>query len=385
MAIIVRKNKKGPVTYQVKVRDVAGVWFPTSSFQDREAAVSEELRLLKLRRQGARAIGDDAKKVSLDEYWSVWSVENRSRSGEGWRISQDQMFRDYVSPVLGSMKLIEIQTPEIGRCLKRARDMGRSEQMVKHVYSLLRSMFGDAVEYYEMLASNPVKAKFHRPKVSKKKRNFLPPDLAWKLLSHCRSHYAGPAIWLQTLAAMRCEAAIPLEFGAIQWDLDQILIRRAWKQKVGRVEEFPKGKDWEYVPMIPKLKAYLWEHWERSGRDPHALVCRNFRGTEMLTYNTYHKVLTAVCRDAGLPRVTTHELRHSSTEIWVQAGATTEDIRRLLHHRSVTTTMNYIHRTDDRLRALAARVDSGTMFPNSFPNGNKEPYAKPEQEAAYVH
>ena len=55
--------------------------------------------------------------------------------------------------------------------------------------------------------------------------------------------------------------------------------------------------------------------------------------------------------------VTPHNLRHSATEICVRfGGANMEDIRRLLHHKSVETTKRYMHRTDQRTKEIASRV-----------------------------
>jgi site-specific recombinase XerD len=55
-------------------------------------------------------------------------------------------------------------------------------------------------------------------------------------------------------------------------------------------------------------------------------------------------------------RVTPHELRHSCTELYVQAGASAEDLRRLLNHKSLAATIRYMHRTDERLQRIASQV-----------------------------
>ncbi len=65
-----------------------------------------------------------------------------------------------------------------------------------------------------------------------------------------------------------------------------------------------------------------------------------------------------MCDEANVKRVSPHGLRHSCTEIWIRKGATLEDIRRLLGHKSVETTRRYIHRTDERLIELAKEIRS---------------------------
>ncbi len=66
--------------------------------------------------------------------------------------------------------------------------------------------------------------------------------------------------------------------------------------------------------------------------------------------------LTKICKELSLPRVTAHELRHSCTELYIEAGASAEDIRRLLNQSSLTATARYIHRTDERLTKIAGNI-----------------------------
>ena len=63
-----------------------------------------------------------------------------------------------------------------------------------------------------------------------------------------------------------------------------------------------------------------------------------------------------MCFEAGVEKISPHELRHSCTEIWFQHGATLEDVRRLLGHKNVETTQRYVHKTDDRLIKLAKGI-----------------------------
>lgn len=396
MAIVKRKNKNGSITYQVKVKDSVGRWFPTPGFRSLSEANIEESRLLELKEKGGHAISHDARTTTVREYWDVWSVENRTEVSEGWKISEKQMYRDYVDGPIGKVKMADVTAPMIGSLLKSMKDQGLSDQMRKHVYSLCRKMFLDAVEYYEMLGKSPVKPKFHRPKVATKQPEFLTPDGARILLEEsrkipARGSYLGPAVWLQTLASLRAEAALPLAFFQIHWDRDQILICRAWKEKVRKLEEFPKGDSWEYVPMPPPLKEYLRELYEKAGRDDQAFVCKSLKG-KMLPYNTYLQGLKRLCRRLGLSEIATHGARHTSTELYVEVGASLEDLRRLLTHKHSSTTERYVHKTGSRLSAIASRVradlrvipggEQHLSFPESFPNGKEQSYAASKGDEA---
>lgn len=361
MAIVHRKNKDS-TTYQVRIKDLGGQWYESRSFRNLTDAKKEELKLMDLKRMGTRATSDEAKNITLAQYWEIWSRENRSAVSDGWKITQDQMYRDFILPVLGNLKMIDIRAPQIGRLMSRAKELGLGDQTRKHVYSLVRKMFNDAVEYYEMLATNPVKARFHRPQVSERKRAFLVPKQAWKFLEFTRDHYLGPAIWLQTLAGLRPGEVQALKWKSLSFDPDQILICSAYNNKTSVLQDFPKQQDWAYAPMPPQLKEYLMT----LPRDPDGFVAHGAKGG-MLPYHTYLVALRRLCVDAGVLEVTPHELRHTCTEIYVQAGASAEDIRRLLNHSGFTATKHYIHRTDERLTSIAGKLELDN-FSHNFSN-----------------
>lgn len=369
MAIENWTMKNGEKRFRVKVKDARGTWFPSRTFLTKKEAMILEAKYIDLKLKGIRVDNGDATVTTVNDYWDVWSRENRIDVSDGWKKSQDQMYRDYVLPLLGKELMGDVGAPEIGHVFSRMKKLERSAQLRKHVYSLLRHMFGDAVEYYEMLPVNPVKPKFHRPKVAKTKRAFLSPTDAWKLLDHVRGHYAGPAIWIQTLAGFRVEAIIGLTWRNVLWDLNQILVCAAWKYKVRRMEAYPKGKDWEYFPMVPQLKEYLLALRALHKYQDDDFVCQA-KGGGMLPYDSYEGALKRLCASAGVTILGTHELRHSCTEIWMHAGANQEDIRRLLGHKNGSTTLAYIHRTEDRLTRLAKSIGNegnGNVFELKVP------------------
>jgi integrase len=350
------KTIRGEIRYQVKVRDPEGQWFPTRSFLTKEEALKEEAALLGLKRAGRYSFSQDARRETVNSYWEVWGAQRRADTSEGWQISQNQMYRDYIAPVIGTVLMIDVCPPLIQEVLNRVKELGRGDQMRLHVYSLCHRMFEEAVQIYDMIPSNPVKPKYHRPVVKEKKPDFLSPAQSLALLDEARKHeYLGPAIWVQIYASLRCEAMMALDWASMSWDSNQILVRRAWKQKVGKMENYTKNGSWAITPLIPILKAYLRECWEKSGRAPDGYVCRGVKGG-MLPYETYLRALRALCKKADVPVVTPHELRHSSTELWILAGATREDIARLLHHSSSETTGRYMHRSEARLMFIGQNV-----------------------------
>jgi hypothetical protein len=131
MAIVRRMNSKREVSYQVKVRDPLGRWYPSQTFATKAQADVYERQLLGQRDQGDMALQSSQRELSVESYFQIWSAQCRGDVSEGWKISQDQMARDYVLPHLGHRKLIEVRPQDIGWTLEQVRLKGLSAQTVK--------------------------------------------------------------------------------------------------------------------------------------------------------------------------------------------------------------------------------------------------------------
>jgi integrase len=368
MAVIQRKLKSGVIRWQVRRRDPSGMWYPSLFFESEAEALAQDEDLKKLSKKNKRAMPGEARRYTVHQYWEVWKDDCRDDVTEGWKKSQDQMAKDYILPVIGKVTMAEVDGPSIGKIFSRMKQRGLSDQMRLHVYTLVATMFRAAVGYYKLLAESPVLPEYHRPKVAKTKRDFLRPSQSLLLLEAAKVHpFLGPPVWLETVAAFRTEATIGVGWEHVDWDANQFELRRFWKKKERRLADFPKEKEAERVPIAPMLKTYLLELWLKRGKPATGFICLGPNGG-MLSTSTFEKGLSRLCKQAGVPRVTPHELRHSATELWQRAGANTEDLRRLLNHASASTTLGYIHRTDERLAEISQGV--GTL--SNVPFGNKK-------------
>lgn len=385
MAIEKRLKKGGTFSYRVRVQDPNGDWYPSETFGTEHEAKARELELEKKKFKGGTTKTGEARRTTLDDYWSVWSDDRRDETSPGWIISQDQMYRDHVKPLLGGCMMLEIKAPHIGRVLSQLKARGYADNTRKHVYGLLRQMFADAVNYYEMLEENPVKAEFHKPKVVEAEAEFWKPEDAWKFLEFAGTMERkrktmldlAPPAWLQIQGALRVGEAQALKWSNVLFGSDQIRICEIWNNKTKKHQPYPKGKKPSYVPMTPALKRFLLDRFSRATSE---YVAPSWCG-KMMSYDTYLRALSRGCTLAGLPILTTHSLRHSATEIWFQAGASTEDIRRLLNHAAgSSSTKRYIHRSEGRLQDIARsiapglRVIDGGVSHLITQNGEKETF-----------
>jgi len=248
---------------------------------------------------------------------------------------------------------MEIKAVDIGMLFAQLERKGLSAQSILHIYNVLHKMFGDAVEFFELIDINPVRKRF-RPKVHRIEREFLSPADSWRLLDSCKDHPLGAAVWISLLSGLRPGEVQALKWSAVDFERSQILIQATFNRKLWVMQDCPKQGDWGRAPMPAVLADFLRP--KAKGRMESDFVCPNILGG-MLSYESFNRrMLPQFCKQAGVKRITPHELRHSCTELYVQAGASAEDLRRLLNHKSLSATLHYMHRTDERLQGIALKV-----------------------------
>lgn len=352
MAIEVRISASGMRRYRVRVKDKTGRRFPSKTFVRRTDAERHERTVLQRVDSGAQAVRDLVRRMTSSDFLLKWHSECRSEVSEGWRNDQLRMIRDYVFPVIEHVKLQDLSPLHVGRVIARIRELGKSEQLALHVYNTLHKALEDAIHHYEILDKNPVRRRY-KPSLVKKARMFLSPPQSLNLLQATRNDRLGPAVWISLLAGLRPSEVMALRWEAVNLDLRLITIKAAYKRKVRRIEPYPKQANWGRAVMPPDLGTYLQtKRGDREGSD----FVASIDGKEMLSYHVLYKGVRQWCSRLGLPVVTPHELRHSSTELLVDAGASAEDLRRQLNHSSLVSTKAYIHRTDERLRQITDRI-----------------------------
>lgn len=95
------------------------------------------------------------------------------------------------------------------------------------------------------------------------------------------------------------------------------------------------------------------------GRDAADLLFPSPRGDVLRVRNMRRSWFDRAARDAGVPGLTPHELRHNAASIAVSAGASVLAVQRMLGHDKPSTTLNvysdlFDHDLDDLADRLAA-------------------------------
>lgn len=94
---------------------------------------------------------------------------------------------------------------------------------------------------------------------------------------------------------------------------------------------------------------------EPSGSD---LVFTSPQGAVLRVQRFRRSYFDRAAKEAGVPGLVPHELRHTAASLAISAGATVKSVQRMLGHASVTLTLDrYGHLFPDELDGVALRLD----------------------------
>jgi integrase/recombinase XerD len=183
---------------------------------------------------------------------------------------------------------------------------------------------------------------------------WIPTDEQWRcVLETARQEPLRNRLMLALAydAALRREELCALETGDID-PAHRLLHIRAenTKNRQARVVPYSAATGLLYA-------AYLADRRELS-RERGALflsASRRNRGQPVSIW-TWSKVVTGLAERAGVPQLTTHTLRHLCLTDLARAGWDLHEIARFAGHRSLQTTLLYIHLSG---RELSAKLERG--------------------------
>lgn len=124
-----------------------------------------------------------------------------------------------------------------------------------------------------------------------------------------------------------------------------------------RVEQ-GKGRKDRYTLLGPRLLAELRHYWQVY-RPAQPWLFPQRRKAAPMDPTTAQKLYYAAKRRAGITKAGgIHALRHSFATHLLEAGTDLPTLQRLLGHDSITTTMRYVHVTQQRVAAQGSPLES---------------------------
>lgn len=340
--------------YQARLEGADGKYL-TRVFRTKGEAEEQERKWKQEKRDGMIGTVAD-RQVTVDDFFQDWFQALKGSTSEaentGWRDIQEQLYEDFVFPAIGAFKLRAVTPQHIKKVLNEMARVGRANQTRKHVYNMLRKMFGDAIEDYQYITFNPVLKKL-KPEVHTAEASHLQSlEQIRRLLRGGEGRFFEIALWLQIYLGLRVGEVEALLWEDIDLEAGTLSVRRTFVRQTNQVRDYPKGKKQFTLAVPPELWELLRE---RRATSMSEYVATSTTGG-MLQYKSYLIGLRNLCKELGLPILGTHGLRHTTFSLYKQYGASKADMRELFAHSSNNVTERYLHGEGTNLQRVAKQI-----------------------------
>lgn len=343
-----RKRKHGLV-YVLRYRlRQGGKWIEKT--EELKGARTEKAACIaanKRMREINRLNNSDSMTVSdfINELWQ----KHLSKKKPSTISSYNSLIERFVIPTFGDRLVNTITPAELTLFFSSLEKQGHKGQYLLNLYSLMSAIFSLAVEY-ELIETNPIRPKLHRPEVSRKEKPVLTCEQIQVFLSKVPERY-----WLMLVL----DAIIILRRGeltALRWlnlnceTRSLSITHNLWRGHLVR----PKTSESEKVFMLPDdIFELLLKHREKSKFNrPEDFIFCNEDGSAIQPDHVIRSVIHPALKASGIePQPYAygfHLLRHSGATLLY---GLTKDVKlvqsQARHSRLSTTTDIYIHGSEE--------------------------------------
>jgi integrase len=290
------------------------------------------------------------------------------------RMYYSQVVRQHIVPRLGRKKLQQLRSVDIVEAerfwleegwLRTATQRGLSAKSVANIHRILHLALRHAVDW-KLLAANPIEG-VRPPRWERKEQAWLDLDQARSLVHHLENTSAGTAVLVKLSTGLRMGELLGLrwreiDFGArsialqqqLQWIAGQGYVMRAVKSHRSRR---PVSIDADLVDVLRaykvrqnEIRLQAGELWQQSD-----LVFANEVG-RYLTPDQVRRALLRALRDASLPRIRPHDLRHTHASVLLRLRTPMKVVQERLGHSSYAITADIYSHVAPDLQEQAAGV-----------------------------
>jgi integrase len=318
-----RMTKRGETVYEVQFRDVDGKTRRRRLDARSERAAIKEARALLASRDGGERIV--AASITVDdfagrEYFPM--LEGLVAAGRRAERGLDRYRYDYtryVKPLLGGMRLGEIEPRHLSDLIRVMRRNGYAESSIHNALMPLRGLYRLA-RSRGLAGRSPFDgldpSEVPRPVPGGSGRVLDENELA-ALVRHAIGGY-GPAVTLLAYTGLRVSEVLGLRWADVDFVEGEMRVRSqllpARKDRPARLAPLKTKASERDVPMFPAVENALAELLERelaAGRGQEADLVFATRSGKPLSLRNVARAVEEAATSAGLERATPHDLRRS--------------------------------------------------------------------------
>lgn len=281
--------------------------------------------------------------------WMATKVHRKPTTIAGY----ESLLKVHILPTWGDVPLNRMRHVELQQWIARMNAEGLSASRVRQASGLVHQVM-DAAVRSKLIVGNPCVG-LDLPRLPDPGRTFLTHDQVLAVANECGEYRTLVLVLAYT--GLRWGEATSLTMADVDVLRRRIQVSRSVSQVSGAQHVGPpKGHRVRQV-AVP---AFIDLAGAVAGKRPADLVFADTQGGYLRGSNFLRRVWYPALVQAGVPRITVHELRHTAASLAIAAGADVKVVQHMLGHASGAMTLDvYGHLLDDRLDAVAEALSAG--------------------------
>ena len=318
-------------------------------------------------------ISQDGEKYTVATWLQTWyelyaKPNVRTATANRYELIIEQ----YVIPRIGSVKLKKLTSRQLQKLYKELLEGGRihigkgqgkglSSTTVRSVHLMLHTALERAVKE-RLIPRNPTEDCI-APKPRKVEMQILPPDSMHAYLEAAKARGVLPMFYLELVTGLRKGELVALRWEDVDIQNKTISVSKQYVSNPDGSRELtqPKTENSVRLVSIPQTAVDLLIQEHDRHPDSPCLFPSPVTG-EMYHPDSVVKLHEKILKDAGLPHIRFHDLRHTFATTALQNGVDVKTVSSMLGHYDAGFTLRtYTHATrqkqDEAARTMGAFME----------------------------
>jgi integrase len=308
----------------------------------------------------------DADNLTVGLYLKSWLTDSvRDTVKATTYESYERLIRLHLVPTLGRLKLKNLTTTHVRGLYREKLDHGLSPTSVQRVHALLHKALKQAV--HDGLVPRNITETVKAPRQSRKEISTLTREQARHFLNTAKGDRLAALYLLAIHTGLRQGELLGLKWNDVDLDRGTLQVRRILSAaKEGPTFTTPKSNKGRSVRLTTQAVQALRDHRTRQAEEKlkhdevwqdHSLVFTTLVGTPLNRHNVFSRSFRPLLRDAGLPDIPFHGLRHSFATLMLAGGEHPKVVQEMMGHSGIRVTMDfYSHVLPDMQREAVDRL-----------------------------
>lgn len=314
-----------------------------------------------------RTAGNPATTMRTADWLAAWLPTTRARIAPS-------TFRGYAAVVrsitdrIGDIPLGKLSPSDVERMTAAMVDSGRSARTAGMARKVLRLALREAIR--DGLVTRNVAAEARPPRVEPYQSRALTADEARHLIAATADDELGPLFAVLVSTGLRLGEALGLAWADVDMEAGTLAVRRSLSRAWDGTHRLgsPKSERSRRTIALPSAarralaRQRAWQDVAQAAagtawHDVDGLVFTDAVGRAVVGRYVTPTLHVALAR-AGLPKIRTHDLRHTAATLQLAAGVPLATISRTLGHSTLSITADiYAHVTPELRREAADAMD----------------------------